>query len=996
MALLAGILIHLVRTAPDRHTDSSGWTAAVFAALAMIVVGSAMPLRPIEVSYLFLAVTLWLLETRLSATSPRSLTSWWPLPLLFALWANLDAWFLLGPLTVGLYLFGTLLSGGGRSGQVKSLAIVFLAGLGACLLNPHHVHIFALPPLAAFTPEATILHDDPIFSRLRQSPFQIDSLHFRTIPHLGLWLYFVLVVLGPVSFLFNGLAARSREDGAASACVRRLPVWLAFFALSAFDVSTLPFMAIVAAPLTALNFQEYQRRRQALRSAVLPPHRLRPLGGRVLTLLLLVVLGVAAWPGWLQGQLREPRGWEIETDVSLVEGVRQAARWRREGRIAARETGFNFSPTAAHYAAWFAPEEKGFWDSRWRLFASGDYVTVRRALLGDRSVLDAARRILRTHHVTHLLLHDSDPAWTAGVFQRLLLAPAEWPILFLQGDTVMAGWRDPASGTGETPVGGEELDRFADCRVDFDRRAFQPTPQERAPAQGPAPQPQGFNWLSFVRPVACRQTHAGDEAALYLIWFESLRPVFQARQRAIWESSLATGVWACGTPSLASLARQLLDGALLQSSQGGSRPPAERQVGPIDALSLHLVQSFRRTQDDGPPGLLLLAVRAARRAVRDDPHDGHAYRLLGDAYRQLARSTRERGWRRSWPSQAHLRQLQTAVALHQALHLSADLLQTHAALYELYQDMKLLDLALQHLREVQQLMRRQASASGGSPETEAQRIRRTDQLVDALAQQVQERQNQFEHQAARLSVLNQAILALDLGLGRKALDILLASDVAAFGKRGTEIELNLLLTVGRLHEAREWLTPEFEVELGAESYHRLRILLAAANGDYEPADAELDQVTTNLQRPVQVIFDLWKILPAPDFPAPAPEQPRNAQTVQVSPRQAVCLELAQFLLSASPPQRTPLDLLQSDLQRQQFLQHVQEFAAGNLLQQANSEVFRGMLTLEYGTVEDAKRFLHRALSIWLSAEETASGGSLDFPARPAAQDMLEWMAEPRP
>ncbi len=475
MVLLAWTLIRLSRTTKAPAGDGNGWTAGVFTVLTLLVLGSWMPLQSICISYLFLVLTLWLLEARL-ANGPGTLAAWWPLPLLFALWANLDAWFVLGPLAVGLYALGSLLRGREAAGQTRTLGLMFVAGLAACLLNPHGYHIFALPAQLPFVAEARMMRDDPVLSRLFLSPFQSDYVRFRNLPHVGRLLYYPLVLLGIGSFVLNGLQARTSDAKGFSAILRRLPTWLIFFGLSAMDAATIPLFAIVAGPIASLNLQEYVRGRHVNRSvavgALAPGWKI---GGRILTLAAGGGLLIAAWPGWLQGQLHEARAWTVETDPSLVDAVRRVVDWRHEGRIQEDETGFNFSATAAHYFAWFAPQEKSFHDSRWRLCASAaaDYVTVRRALLGDVSATDACRRILRARRVTYLVLHDRDVQRTAGVFQHLVASPHEWSILFLKGDTVVLGWRDPAQTKGP--------DRFADWRVDFDERAFAPAEEERAP-----------------------------------------------------------------------------------------------------------------------------------------------------------------------------------------------------------------------------------------------------------------------------------------------------------------------------------------------------------------------------------------------------------------------------------------------------------------------------------------------------------------------------------
>src|SRR5262249_53839660 len=144
VALLAGLML---RTCWRGNT---GWPALVAVVLALVALGPYLALQPVIASYLALATTLWWLERdakRWAAepTAERRLKDHLLLPGLFVLWANLDEWFLLGPLTVGLYLLGALVES--RRGQatasaarLRFLGLVAVGGLAAGLLNPHHVH----------------------------------------------------------------------------------------------------------------------------------------------------------------------------------------------------------------------------------------------------------------------------------------------------------------------------------------------------------------------------------------------------------------------------------------------------------------------------------------------------------------------------------------------------------------------------------------------------------------------------------------------------------------------------------------------------------------------------------------------------------------------------------------------------------------------------------------------------------------------------------------
>ena len=82
-------------------------------------------------------------------------------------------------------------------------------------------------------------------------------------------------------------------------------------------------------------------------------------------------------------------------------------------------------------------------------------------------------------------------------------------------------------------------------------------------------------------------------------------------------------------------------------------------------------------------------------------------------------------------------------------------------------------------------------------------------------------------------------MAVRLGLWGKARDLLLASDVSAFGDAGTQLEIQLLLRTGRPDDVLKWMTPEVRASLGDFQYHWSRIQAFAAVGDYDAAHDEL-------------------------------------------------------------------------------------------------------------------------------------------------------------
>src|SRR5262249_16722835 len=121
-----------------------------------------------------------------------------------------------------------------------TLALALAVGLAACLLNPHHVRAFALPPELAPRSE---LRRDPLFASFYQSPW--GALYAARVGDVAAWSYYALLALGALSFPLTWVVWRWG----------RPLTWLAFAILSLWLMRGVPFFAVVAGPVLVLNLQ---------------------------------------------------------------------------------------------------------------------------------------------------------------------------------------------------------------------------------------------------------------------------------------------------------------------------------------------------------------------------------------------------------------------------------------------------------------------------------------------------------------------------------------------------------------------------------------------------------------------------------------------------------------------------------------------------------------------------------------------------------------------
>jgi hypothetical protein len=848
---LAGLMLLV------RRQGEAGWISAVCTALAVVVMSPRLLLQPACLSCFFLGLTLWLLWRAEARTAPvlpsplggegsgvrGRLRHYLFLPLLFAVWVNVDDWFWLGPLLAGLFWVGGRIRGDARTpGWVAPL------GLAACLANPYGYRAFTLPAELSPVLWQSGLLEDVRFHRLFASPWQLDLLSATASGvNLARWAYFLLVGLGLASFVV----------GRRNLAGWRLPVWLVFGLLGAWQARLVPFFAVVAGPITALNLQE------ALAAL---PRAARASWVDALGRWALVAGGLGlvalAWLGCLQGWNSGSRRvcWGVQPDPSLqriAETLRQT--WKEGDRV------FAFHPDVVYYCAWLCPEVKGFFDHRLPLFpeAARDYAAACRELIPglgrkrDPAPLDG-QEVFRKWAVTHLVLYDPDPhILRAGVTQR------DWVLLRVDGEALLYARRQSkpqarndqqnkpeAQAKDQNKPEAQAKDaQEASERFDAERLAFGPLGEEEesalppAPGKGPGRGPRPSRWWAHHgRP----EPLPAWESAAANVFLQLFLDSYLAEQQKNWAKS-----W-----------RGYLAGLVGLAAGPASPLAASGAIG----LRLGYAPLFLAGVGDQPPALPLLAVRAARRALAANPDDANAYLRLAQAYFALRDETAEHSREGRLPPLAMLRHVQIATALEHALVLNPDLEVAHQHLAALYAQRQFLDAALEHRRAQLALVRRSKPQPGEPAEAFAHRLAQLEDQVLELETLVGERENAFGLRAASLrdNPLARAQLALDLGLARKALDdILLKSRVLLFGTGGARLELELLLLLGRAEEVRDLLDDE-EMQQnrhtlglteipGIDPSGRLTLerlpayewflcCRAAASGDYDRAAAALQAI----------------------------------------------------------------------------------------------------------------------------------------------------------
>jgi tetratricopeptide (TPR) repeat protein len=930
VVLLALVLVSLSRA------GSGWWTAAACTALALLAMGARLLLQPAILSYLFLALTFWFLRRRPEASvdQRRSLLPPWPLALLFLIWVNVDGWFVLGLGTVALLWLGEVLDyahGKGEKGKrgrgeegigegVLSLLLRRLVSLSlltaVCLVNPSHVYAFASAPGLLGWSGARVAGQ-------AASPFQSDYFAAVGVNAASL-AYFPLLGLSLLSFLLN----LPRWDW------RRFLPWLGLAAASVFQARAVPFFAVAAGPVLAWNLQEFFARRPA---PIRPRERIA-LG--VLAAIFGLVVLACAWPGWLQTPPFEPRRWAVEFSPSVERGATAVRAWRQDGKLGPDARGLHLSAETANAFAWFCPEEKAHLDGG-----------LAPAILADRDGRGDWTGRLRAAGANHLIVYDSDHGRLFAIIGPLFADPVQWPLLYEAGDLTVFGWRDPEAA--------ETTDPFKDLEVNLDQLAFHPAPDKKAPPEPSAGKSKAPSlWDAFWKPAPPRPIDQ-EEANLRLFHAEALRGSGDPRQLAGWVGSQIAALvgaadgWAGPADLLDVRVR------LTMVLTPPARPDYDRNAIPIpERWAVAFQWEYARQQDDTPPALLYLAVRAARRALAVNPDDAQAYEVLGESYLRLIRSTRERAWGERLPQLVQLRHAQASAALNQAILLKPGFAQAHLSLGGLYQEMGCLDLALEHLRIYVKLFHEAGPERGVGAAEFRQQESQLQAELSRLAKGVDDLETSYTLASQGLSVADRAFLAFDKGLAGKARDLLLESDVSAFGSRGMDLELRLLLLTGRAKNVAEWTNPAQEAALGAFTYRWLRAQAFAASGNYALAEEECVRL-------------------APSWVLGDPDGERY--------REAMALVIGRRVLDEQPA-GVPYQF-RWPFGRAEFGQSVGTLSE-NLKKEANILVLRGLIDLEEGEVDNAGDAFHVALELW---RDESTGGGMDFEGRVIAQECMKWL-----
>ena len=293
LAIAKSVLVAMGATILTRAAERTGGaiaraTCAVALTGGLLLARHLLPMRPVLVTLVCLAIFLSVLEPLRTVKAPPS-RAWLALPLVQVMWCNCQGLAPLGPALVAMYLAGGWLSSRGfrrwpfeatESFALRPLALALALCLLASLASPYGLDAVLLPLrlLERITPGEANIFSTAVAENL--PPFLLE----RTAPEL----------IGHFKWVLLGLAAsiaivRPRLH------VVHLFVLMAFLTLALMANRNVPLFYWVAAPIAAIALAPGMRRIfHTRRAAWFRPCLRRACSVAGLALLLCAELGLAA------------------------------------------------------------------------------------------------------------------------------------------------------------------------------------------------------------------------------------------------------------------------------------------------------------------------------------------------------------------------------------------------------------------------------------------------------------------------------------------------------------------------------------------------------------------------------------------------------------------------------------------------------------------------------------------------------------------------------
>ena len=370
---------------------------------------------------------------------------------------------------------------------------------------------------------------------------------------------------------------------------------------------------------------------------------------------------------------------------------------------------------------------------------------------------EAWQQLFADRHVDYLALTSAATRRDTELAPRLWLNEKHWKQEYGDGQTLVFAWSGPA----RTFRGGELL-------AELDRLAFGKVPDsQRPPPRAPAwPQEEPSSWSLYGEGTPPFPLMA-SEAVLWLQYHQVMASTWRSPHFVV--SMVARGAEPAGL-GFKSITLPYALGTMENIPAVINMPRSPRSNKP--AL---------KSRDFGPPAAAILLMRRARQALAEGPNNPRVYLVLGDACSYLA-AEQEDYWtnyntdpRLAVGLRVTLRKIQVMTAMRTFLELQPDNPQIHEQVATRLLQFNFLDAALEHLQQATRYFDlyvqavRDARTRDGLKKQLEELTKKTEQIEE----EVKKRRESYLLEAATKPGLSKYTLAMNRGLAKEAVNVLL-------------------------------------------------------------------------------------------------------------------------------------------------------------------------------------------------------------------------------
>ncbi|MFH1427191.1 MAG: tetratricopeptide repeat protein [Patescibacteria group bacterium] len=385
---------------------SNFWLASFLILPVILILSERTDIRPEMFSYLFLAITFYLID-RFRFTNNYRYLIW--LIGLQLVWINLHVYFFLGLFLISLLLLEYLIKLNKKFFKTDYAKKLFFITVGCYLIslvNPNFIEGLIYP--------LNILKEYGYEIVENKSPFFLENLMIN----YNIIIFKILVGVLIVSYLILLIYSYKKKKGWYKIIDFNLAMAIFFTVIAFMAIRNLPIFALMTLPIIAINLNEIKIKKLAKSYVFLP------------VLIIAFYLLVASW--LIIDYQGEKRFLKNDFGLGLEAGSEDSIRFFRENEL--NGPMFNNYDLGSALIFWLYPREKVFVDNRPEAYSVSFFNNIYKPMMEeDIAWLEYSEKFnIKTIYISHT---DSTP-WARAFIRNRLLDP-EWPLIFFDKYTLI-------------------------------------------------------------------------------------------------------------------------------------------------------------------------------------------------------------------------------------------------------------------------------------------------------------------------------------------------------------------------------------------------------------------------------------------------------------------------------------------------------------------------------------------------------------------------------